>query len=135
MQRSTKMNRNFGIAAIAAAALAFAFAQPAQAAWVLTSSYSGSGNAGSWGSNWVNSNTSTSYSFGAVFDNGAGGETGSWTYNGSIKWDGNGAQPSTVTLTETGGATADALYTSHATETANDGFGDPATTQVLYNPY
>jgi len=130
------MKSFYGLSVCVAAALAIACAQPAHAgSWVLTSAYTGSGNAGSWGSNWVNYNTSTTYSFGAVFDNGSGGETGSWTYTGQIKWVGTGTQPSTVTLNETGGATADALYTSTATESVNDGFGDPTTTQVLNNPY
>jgi len=118
----------------AASVAAIACAQPAHAAWVLTSAYTGGGNAGSWGSNWVNYNTSTTYSFGAVFDNGTGGENGSFTYTGSIQWVGGGTQPSSVTLTESATADADALYTTTATETANDGFGDPAVTTFSGSP-
>jgi hypothetical protein len=124
------------VALCSVAAVVVACAIPAHAgSWQLTSSYSGSGNSGSWGSNWVNSSSSTSYSFGAVFDNGSSGETGSYTYTGSIQWVGGGTQPAYVTLTETASANADALYTSTATQTANDGFGDASTTQVLDNPY
>lgn len=130
------MNRNFGFAAIAAAALAFACAQPAHAgSWVLTSSYTGSETPGSWGANWVNTDTSTAYSFQVVFDNGSGGESGSYTYTGSIQWVGSGPQPSTVTLDETGGANADALYSNTANQTTNDGLGDPTTGGVDDNPY
>jgi hypothetical protein len=126
-----------GISAlIATSAVALACAMPAHAGnWVLTSSYTGSSLPGSWGSQWVNTNTSSAYSFQVVFDNGSGGESGSYTYTGSIQWVGSGPQPAYVTLSETGGANADALYTATATQSANDGLGDASTTSVDYNPY
>jgi hypothetical protein len=130
-----KVNFGFSVCA-AAAALAFACAQPAHAgSWVLTSSVNYSVAPGTWGSGlYTNYNTSTSYSFGDAFDNGSSGEWGTFTYTGKIQWTGGGTQPSSVTLTESGGATADALYATSATQTANDGLGDPSHTAFYSSP-
>lgn len=121
---------------IATAAVAFACVLPAHAgSWVLTSSVTGTDTPGTWGGQWVNYDTSTSYSFGVVFDQASPGESGSYTYTGIIQWTGGGTQPSTVTLTESGEASASSGYTDVATQSANDGFSDPEVVTYTDDPY
>ncbi|MGO8674162.1 MAG: hypothetical protein ACLQVD_22715 [Capsulimonadaceae bacterium] len=132
------MKNNCGLTFVVATALAaFVCAAPAHAgSWQLTSSAGGSDLSGSWGTGLlVNTNTSTAYDFEDVFDNGSTGESGSFTYTGSIQWVGGGTQPSSVTLTETSEATACGLYSSTAVQTAVDGLGDASSTSVADDPY
>lgn len=126
------MKRIYGLSVFASAAVvALVCAAPAHAgSWQLTSSVSGTDTAGSWGTGILTlSQSSTSYSFEDVFDDGSI-ESGSYIYSGSIQWTGGGTQPSSVTLTETGEATADALYTSTATQNVSDGLGDPQNSSI-----
>jgi len=130
------MKRIYGLSFVAAVAgIGLVCAQPAQASWQLTSSVSSSVLPGSWGSGFVVlSQTANSYSFEDVFDNGYGGESGTFTYTGTVQWVGGGTQPSTFSLSETGLAQAQALYTTTATQTAKDGLGDAATTTYTSSP-
>jgi len=130
------MKRIYGLSFVVAAAVAVFCAQPAHAgSWQLTDSVSCHETPGSWGAGpYVNSQSSTEYDFGYVFDIG-GAESGGCQYSGSIQWTGGGTQPSSVTLSESGESDASALYTSTATQTANDGLGDSSTTQETNNPY
>jgi hypothetical protein len=128
------MKNIYGLSMLVAATVAaFVCAQPAHAgSWQVTGSGTGNVTSGSWGSGFSSSNSGfTDY----AFDQGTGGESGTFTWTGSVQWVGGGTQPSSVTLDESADMYCDALYTATATQTAVDGLGDASTTVTNYNPY
>ncbi len=135
------MKRIYDISLFVVAALAVTVcAQPAHAgSWSLAGSVSGSAAPGSEPAPGleVTTDTSTEYAFFAAYEDGAS-DSESYTFTGTIQWVGGGTQPSTVTLTETGDASATAAYSDTGVFNVSDGLGDPqinwATTGAGQNP-
>lgn len=122
------MKWNSTLTCLVAATASFVLSVPTYAgSWVLTGSASSTASAGSESTPGllVLDNTSTEYSFMASYMGNP--ESMSGTFTGTIQWVGGGTQPSSVTLTETGGATASAPYDEYGTFSVSDGLGDPTT--------